>query len=205
MGNVNVIRGAFRPVSLGLLLASAVSACASPPPPFPELPRLDVSARLGSRNLCGLGVSPAIAISGVPRTTARYRLRMTNVDVLFQQPWQATVDVADTIPEGAIADYEAPCVGDLDEMAYYRYQRYRLEVMALDPQNRPLAYGQVYMPVRSVSATLERERAGLSPTAPDTWPPQAPPRIGLAMNDYGGVGTQVAPVIPQLPAPVPQP
>lgn len=208
MGKVNAIRGAFRPVSLGLLLASAVSACASPPPPFPELPRLGVLAQLTSRNLCGLGVSPAIAISGAPQATAQYRLRMTNIDVLFRQPWQTTVSAgsAGTIPEGAIADYVAPCVGDLSQFSFYRYQQYRLEVMALDPQNRPLAYGQTTLLAQSVNATLDRERAALRPVAPGTRPLQALPPIGAPVDNYDAIGTQVTPVlIPQLPGPVPQP
>jgi hypothetical protein len=209
MGKVNAIRGAFRPVSLGLLLAGAVSACASPPPPFPDLPRLGVSTQLGSRNLCGLGVSPAISISGAPQATAQYRLRLTNIDVLFQQPWQTTVSAegTGTIPEGAIADYTAPCVGELSLYTFYQYQRYRLEVMAVDQQNRPLAYGQASLLVQSVSTTLDRERAVLRQAAPGTPPPPAPPPIGRpALNDYNTIGTQVSPVlIPQIPGPVPQP
>ncbi|HEY1231171.1 MAG TPA: hypothetical protein VGF26_28035, partial [Ramlibacter sp.] len=73
-----------------VLIAGSAAACASPPAPFPDLPRLDVSTRLTSRNVCGLGVSPPINIAKAPSATAQYRLRMTNMDVMFQQPWQAT-------------------------------------------------------------------------------------------------------------------
>jgi hypothetical protein len=190
MGNVNAIRGAFRPASLGLLLAGAVSACASPPPPFPDLPRLGVSTHLGSRHLCGLGISPPISISGAPSATARYRLRLTNTDVLFPQPWQTTVpaDSPTAIAEGAIADYEAPCVGDLQLYTLYRHQSYRLEVMALDAQNRPLAYGEVRFPVESVSTTVDRERTVQRQAAPGTPAPRAPTVFGPGIpDDYGTI------------------
>src|SRR5262245_49213855 len=124
MGNVNAIRGrALAP--LALLLVGLLAGCASPPPPFPELPRLGVATTIGSKNLCGLGVSPAITINNAPPATAQYRLRMSNTDVLYQQPWTTTVTaVPNGFAEGAIADYDAPCVGDLRVYSFYRYHTY---------------------------------------------------------------------------------
>jgi hypothetical protein len=211
MGNVNAIRGVFRPVSLGLWLAwlaAAVAGCASPPPPFPELPRLDVSTRLGSRHLCGMGISPPIRIDSVPSETALYRLRLTNTDVLFQQPWQTTVPASSRqgIAEGAIADFVAPCVGELRLNSFYPYRRYRLEVMALDSQSRPLAYGQTTFLVRSVNSTLERERA----TGPRTPEPalDEPELIGpdALPQEYETLGPQMSPLmVPEIQSPVLQP
>jgi len=206
MGNVNAIRGAFRPVSLCVLLAGALAACASPPPPFPDLPRLTVATSFGSRNLCGLGVSPPIKITKAPPATAQYRLRMINTDVLFQTPWETTQPAkAEGFAEGDIADYEAPCVGELRLYTYYRYQQYRLEVLALDAQNRPLAYGSATVPVYSVGTMVDRERAAQRQGSPGTPEPQRPSIIGpVAPDDYDTLGPQVNPaLIPQIPVPQP--
>lgn len=211
MGKVNAIRRAFRPASVCVLLAGA-AACASPPPPFPELPRLSVSTQLGSRHLCGTGVSPPITIVNAPAATAQYRLRMTNMDVLFQDAWQTTVaaDSKAGFAEGAIADYTAPCVGELRFYAFYPYQQHRLEVLALDAQSRPLAYGQTIFLVEALSTAADRERATRRPgTAATTVPvPQAPMIIGPAVtrDDYNTIGPQISPMlVPQIQGPMPQP
>jgi hypothetical protein len=210
MGNVNAIRSsaALRLPALAVALGG-LAACASPAPPFPELPRLGVATQITSKNLCGLGVSPAISINQAPPATTQYRLRMTNTDVLYQQPWQTTVTaMPNGYSEGAIADYEAPCVGDLRVYSFYRYQTYRLEVLALDSQNRPLAYGQTTMLVQSVNTTLDRERSAKSRTAASPPTAQEAPAIiepvGPATVDT--TGRQVSPVlIPQIYNPINQP
>lgn len=203
MGNVNAIRGGA-PAPLALLLAGLLAGCASPAPPFPDLPRLGVATTIGSKNLCGLGVSPAISISNAPPATTQYRLRMSNTDVLYQQPWTTTVAaVPNGFAEGAIADYDAPCVGDLRVYSFYRYQTYRLEVLALDNQGRPLAYGQTQILVQSVNTTLDRERSAQrrgGSTAAEPTPsiiePVGPATVGTA-------GPQVNPVlIPQIYNPI---
>lgn len=206
MGIVNVIRGAFRPVSLCVLLAGAVAACASPPPPFPDLPRLRVSTYLGSRNLCGLGISPPIDIDKAPPGTAQYRLRMTNTDVLFQTPWQTTQPAKSKgFAEGDIADYQAPCVGDLRLYSAYTYQLYRLEVLALDDQSRPLAYGSTTVQVHSVNTMLDRERSAQRGGTQGT-PEQTPAIIGPVIPDDSGIGPRINPVLmPPVVSPVPQP
>jgi hypothetical protein len=208
MGNVNAIRVRVL-APLALLLAGALAGCATPPPPFPDLPRLGVATTFGSKNLCGLGVSPPININNAPPATTQYRLRLTNTDVLYQQPWQTTATaVPGGFTEGALADYEAPCVGDLRVYSFYRYQTYRLEVLALDAQNRPLAYGQTTVLVQSVNATLDRERSAQRRTA--SQPAVAAPTpaiiqpVGPATVDT--VGRQVSPVlIPQIYSPILQP
>lgn len=207
MGNVNAIRlRAAAP--LALLLAAVLVGCASPPPPFPDLPRLGVATTIGSKNLCGVGVSPPINITNAPPATTQYRLRLTNTDVLYSQPWQTTAGaVPGGFAEGALADYEAPCVGDLRVYSFYRYQTYRLEVLALDAQDRPLAYGQTTALVQSVNATLDRERSAQrragSPAAAAPTPALIQP-VGPATVDT--VGRQVSPVlIPQIYSPILQP
>jgi hypothetical protein len=207
MGKVNAIRGVRRLLPT-MLLAGLTAACASPAPPFPELPRLDVSTTLTSRNVCGLGVSPPINIGKAPPATAQYRLRMTNTDVLFQQPWQTTVEAKPGgFAEGMIADYQAPCVGDLRLYSFYRFQQYRLEVLALDAQSRPLAYGSTNFLLQSISSMQDRERSSQARRTPDA--PVARPSevVGPMMGPVGPntIGPQIDPnLIPQIFGPIDQ-
>lgn len=211
MGNVNAIRGArgMRRMLPAVFLAGFAAACASPAPPFADLPRLDVATKLTSRNVCGLGVSPPITIGKTPPATAQYRLRMTNLDVLFQQPWQTTVDaVPNGLTEGAIADYQAPCVGDLRVYSFYRYQQYRLEVLALDGQNRPLAYGSTTFLLQSISSMQDRERNPNARRMPEIAVPESTDVVGPTMGPVGPdtIGPQINPtLIPQIFGPVDQP
>jgi hypothetical protein len=197
MGKVNAIRhpvsGACRAMAPLALLTLA--ACASPPPQFPELPRLDVATRITSRNMCGLGVSPAVSIANAPAATARYRFRMTNTDVLFQQPWQATVPATPTgYGEGALPDYEGPCLGERRLYTYSPYFNYRFEALALDAQDRPLAYGQTNLVVQSLPETIELERAARGQAAPLRTPPP------------GTVNPIINPALyPRLPGPIYEP
>jgi hypothetical protein len=125
----------------------ALAACAPASPLFPELPRLQVSTGFGIQNLCGLGVSPAIAVKDAPAGTTRYRVRMTNTSVVLQTPWQETLPAGPTgIAEGAAPSYPPPCMGTYQQYAY------RFEVMALDASDRPLAYGQT----SATAVTLDR-------------------------------------------------
>jgi hypothetical protein len=209
MGNVNAIRGRAA-APLALLLAGLLEGCASPPPPFPDLPQLSFSSQITSKNLCGLGVSPAISVNNAPPATAQYRLRMTNTDVLYQQPWQTTVTAVPNgqFSEGAIADYEAPCVGDLRVYTFYRYYTYRFEILALDTQGRPLAYGQTSFLVQSVNTTLDRERSNQRRAGSQAAPPPSTPSIiePVGPATVGTIGRQVSPVlIPQIYNPLEQP
>jgi hypothetical protein len=207
MGNVNAIRSALTCVRVLVpaALAALAAGCASPPPPFPELPQLSVSTQIASRNLCGLGVSPPINIANAPPATARYRMRLTNTSVLFQSPWQTTADaVPGGFAEGTLADYQAPCVGELRVNSFYPYHSYRLEVLALDAQNRALAYGATTFLVQSVTTTLELERAARGAARP----PQAPAAIGPAVDpaDAESIGRFVSPsLVPQIQGPVYRP
>ena len=213
MGNVNAIRSSrWRCLRLAsIAFAALVAACASPPPAYPDLPRLRVSTAFGSRNICGLGISPRISIDKAPATTTQYRLRLTDMDVLFQTPWQVTLEAKPGgFAEGDILDYQAPCVGDLRLYSSYWYHQYRLEVLALDAQNRPVAYGSTTAQVRSINSTLDSERASqrrATPGSPSSQPePQAPPPPiigpGLGINEYNSIGPVSPLLVPQVPAPV---
>jgi hypothetical protein len=186
MENGNAIRRAARRAApaVGLL---TLAACANPPPPFPDLPRLNVATQITSRNMCGLGVSPAIDIGKAPAATERYRIRMTNMSVLWQDPWETTATAAPGgFREGALADYEGPCIGERRLYALTPYLSYRFEVLALDARDRPLAYGQTSLVVRSISETIEQERGAAGGSTP--LPPASPlesainPIVNPALN-----------------------
>jgi hypothetical protein len=177
MENGNAIRRTARRAApaIGLL---ALTACATPPPPFSDLPRLNVTTQITSRNMCGLGVSPAIDIGDSPAGTERYRIRMTNMSVLWQDPWETTATAAPGgFREGALADYEGPCIGERRLYALTPYFSYRFEVLALDARDRPLAYGRTSLLVRSISETIEQERAAASRSTP--LPPASPPESAI--------------------------
>jgi hypothetical protein len=140
-----------------------LSACASPPPkPFPDLPRLTVSTQFSVQNLCDVGLSPRIALGGVPDGTASYAVQISDIMVLFQTPWRETIPLASKaeIPEGAAKTYEGPCLGDMTRFvpaAPYGYE-HRVEVLAQDAQGQPLAYGSTTVMVESPYLTARRER-----------------------------------------------
>ncbi len=186
MEKVNAIRRtACRAATVAAVLG--LGACASPPPPFPDLPRLSVATQITSRNMCGLGVSPAITIGNAPAATSSYRFRMINTDVLLQEPWQTTIAAAPNgYTEGALADYEGPCFGERRLYTAAPYFIYRFEVLALDAGNRPVAYGQTSLVVWSISATIEQEKAaggGSVPMLPPAPPPSSiNPLINPALN-----------------------
>jgi hypothetical protein len=148
----------------------ALAACAPTPPLFPELPRLQVSTGFGIQNLCGPGVSPAITVKDAPAGTTRYRVRMTNTSVLVQTAWQDTLPASPTgIAEAAAASYPPPCMGTYQQYAY------RFEVMALDADDRPLAYGQTTATAVALDRLVRQARStpakpGAAATAPSPAP-----------------------------------
>jgi hypothetical protein len=165
---------AIRPSLTAVAALLALASCAPATPPYPELPRLTVATGFGVRNLCGLGVSPAIAVTNAPSGTVRYRVRMTNTSVLVQTPWQETIPATkDGIAEGAAASYPAPCMG-----TFQQYQ-YRFDVMALDANDRPLAYGQAATTAVALDRLVRQARrtpgAATPPSASNV--PGAPPVI----------------------------
>lgn len=186
-----------RPLLLAALLALA--SCAPPAPVMPELPRLTVAAGFGPKNLCGLGVSPAIAITGAPNGTTRYRVRMSNLDVLWQTAWQDTLPAGEGgVTEGASVSYPPPCLGT------FQQYRYRFEVLALDSGERPLAYGQT----TALAVPLDRlVRQQPTPAPSNTGPDRAPtsPTVLEREDDtqlfgtspYRNPGPIVAPYPPQ--------
>jgi hypothetical protein len=179
----------------------ALATCAPAPPLFPELPRLQVATGFGIQNLCGPGVSPAIAVAGAPAGTTRYRVRMTNTSVLLQTAWQDTLPASPTgIAEGASTSYPPPCMGTYQQYAY------RFEVMALDASDRPLAYGQT----TATAVTLDRlaRQARNTPAKPGAPAAPAGPAPVLEREDdndifgtlpYRNYGPIVSPT-PVVPA-----
>jgi hypothetical protein len=148
-------------------VVATLAGCAPFPEAFPELPRLTVATKFGIKNLCRLGVSPAISVTNPPSGATLYTVQMTNIDVLYQQPWQETLPAqGGSIPEGAAPSYAAPCPGDL------QIHRYRFEVLALDSDRRPLAYGQTTIATGSLNVLVRKTRGGQTgtPTEPAATP-----------------------------------
>lgn len=141
---------------------AALSACAAQPP-SPQ--SMAVSVAFGMRNYCGLGVSPAIAVSNPPPGTARYRVRMVNTEVMFPTPYETTVESAGpAIAEGAMADYPGPCPGE------FQRPRYRFTVTAVDGGGRALASAENIQLIVPLSLLVQRNREGIeqAPVSPTT-------------------------------------
>jgi hypothetical protein len=157
-------------IALGLGLAGLVAACGPARGPYPELQRLTLGMRLGLENLCTGSQSPPIRIVGAPETTATYRIRLTNVSVLWPTPREWSVAAPrekGLLPFGAIEGWAGPCPGDLQR------DRYRLEVQALDAAGSRIAYGQAEETVDPVNEQAQRmwRRAGSAPPPDPTVPP----------------------------------
>lgn len=141
-----------------MAVCGVLAACASDP--APGMPRMNLEVGFGVKNLCGLGVSPAMALSPMPAGTTRWRVKLTNIDALIQTPWEATLPATGpAIAEGAAANYVAPCPGDT------RIFRYRTEVVALDGEGRALAYGVAVRAIASL-ASLARSRGDVAAPPP---------------------------------------
>lgn len=163
---------AIRPSGAALTAAFALlalAACAPTPPLYPELPRLTVSTGFGVQNLCNEGVSPAIGIAGAPKDTARYRVRMTNISVVLQTAWQDTLPATPSgIAEGVAPSYPPPCMGTFQQYSY------RFEVMALDANDRPLAYGTTTASAQTLDRLVRQARNAPRPGTPGNAPAVAP-------------------------------
>jgi hypothetical protein len=216
--------GLVGPAALLLLAAG----CANDRGPHPELPRMGLYAAFTSHNLCGLGVSPEIRFIKPPPNATTYRIKMTNVSALsgpsseFTLPASMAFDRSGqmVIPEGAIADFPAPCV---PEGIIQQYFNYRMEVLALE-NGRPLAYGWNFSVAYSLSRQLgyeqlaeqqrRRERIAARGASPQPAPapaasPSSQDAANTAANTPTGAGTpspsQAQPddISPQPSAPPP--
>lgn len=169
-----------------LALLAAAAGCAPNVPDQAGLPVLGVRTAFGPQNLCGLGISPAIGLANVPRGVARFDVRMTNLDVLFQTPWQASVPATgNEIRQGAATPFPAPCPGEQQLFTM------RFEVLARDANGRALAYGNTVVAAQSAERTIramrqsEREGTpyGARPVVPAMPPTPAGPVGPLAPAD----------------------
>ncbi len=138
------------------LAAAAVSVlanCANDRGPYPNLPPIGVHAEFTSRNLCGLGVSPEIALGSVPQNVAMYRLLITEVSTLRSPRWQADFPATgSSIPEAALEGFDLPCPGERQILTY------RLEVMALAANGQPLGYGWGFSNATSLPEQIQYEQ-----------------------------------------------
>lgn len=133
----------------------ALAACASEPANDPRAMAIDVT--FGLANLCSQGVSPEITVINPPAATAKYAIRMRNIDVLLPSPWEATVNASGAvIPQGAAADYRGPCPGQ------FQRHRYRFTVTALDAGGQALAEAQAVQLAVAASAFVQRNQEGIA-------------------------------------------
>lgn len=151
--------------ALAATLLAALAGCTIAEPGPVGVPRMGVRSFLDIRHLCSLGVSPPIAIDEGPGT-GRYRVRMTNVSVLYAPPTEFEVSVeGQEIPEGGLAGYRGICPGETQSFSI------RIEVAALDPQGRTAAYGYTF-----VSASPTTRLMRLNPTQRPRMPERLPGR-----------------------------
>jgi hypothetical protein len=154
-----------------------VAACAGDAGPYPDLPVLGISGKFSSKNLCSLGVSPALMLSQLPVGTAIYRVRMTDVSVLMGARWQGEVPARGAaIPEGALAELPLPCPAEKQTLTF------RLEVMALTADGRPLAYGWNFLSAQSIENVLSVEREQAKSRQPADVTPVRPSRPPFFTN-----------------------
>lgn len=149
---------------------AVVGGCAQAPQPYADLPALQVSTRIALANMCAGSQSPPIGLANVPPGTARFRVRLSNLSVLRQQPVEWTIPVSEErtlIPIGALAGYVGPCPGDTQAFTY------RFEVLALGAGDRPAGYGMARIRVSSVNALAQEtwRRATRSDPIDPTRPP----------------------------------
>lgn len=164
----------LRPLATLAMILSASSMVACAPMgkvTYGDLPQLRVGVRLGLENLCAGSQSPPIALQNVPASTASYRVRMSNISVLMQTPSEWTIPAPAEpalVPIGALPGYSGPCPGEFQRFTY------RLEVMALDAQGRPAAFGVANMLVASVNKMAQEtwRRAGRDSGTDPSLPPE---------------------------------
>jgi len=163
----------LRPLAALVMILSGSSLVACAPmtrTSYRDLPQLRVGVRLGLENLCAGSQSPPIALQNVPAGTASYRVRMSNISVMLQTPNEWTIPAPAEpalVPIGALPGYSGPCPGELQRFTY------RLEVMALDAQGRPAAFGVANMLAVSVNKTAQEtwRGAGRSSAVDPSLPP----------------------------------
>ena len=166
------------------MAAAALVSCGASEVPFGGLPRLSVDAEFAIQNLCDIGVSPQIRLANVPHDTAKYLVQITNTYVLIQTPWREVIPASSMseIPEGAAKTYVAPCIGDnlrFPPLARDGYL-YRVEVLAEDATDRPLAYGVTtsyvqspYLAARRLRQLQQQGQGNTTATQPAPSPPPA--------------------------------
>ena len=151
-----------------LLALPLMSGCANDPGPHPELSRLGVFTRVTSRNMCGLGVSPAIGVYEAPAGTAFYRVQMRLINALGAPGWTGEARATGPIiAEGAFPDFPGPCPPERQVFSY------RLEVMALAADGRPLAFGWNFFGVLPIGREVATEEL-IAAHGGDPFPP--PPK-----------------------------
>ncbi len=149
--------------ALAAVLLLAVAGCTVAEPGPAGVRRMGVRSFLDIRHLCSLGVSPPIALDEGPGT-GRYRVRMTNMSVLYAPPTEFDVSVEGSeIPEGGLDGYRGICPGETQSFSI------RIEVAALDAQGRTAAYGYTLVSA-SPTTRLMRLSPGQRPRMPERLP-----------------------------------
>jgi hypothetical protein len=140
--------GTIRAAVVAATALTVLAACASERPGPANVPQMGVRSFLDIRHLCSLGVSPPIALDDAPGPGS-YRVRMTNISVLFAPAVDFDVVLAGSeIPEGALDGYRGICPGESQSFSI------RIEVAALDAQGRTGAYGYTHVSATSTTRLM---------------------------------------------------
>jgi phosphatidylethanolamine-binding protein (PEBP) family uncharacterized protein len=122
------------------MVVLATAACATDPSKDTSLPRMEIDYAFAPKHKC-LGVSPEIRLRNVPRGTATYEVKMTDLDVPSFQHWSQTIPATGPViaedagrVEGGVR-YYGPCPPS-------GTHRYQIEVVARDANQNVLGYGE---------------------------------------------------------------
>jgi hypothetical protein len=142
--------GTLRPAAIAMAALTFLVACTGttvPPTPV-GAQQMSVRSFFDIRHLCSLGISPPIELDNAPQA-ARYRIRFTNTSVLYAPPVDFEVAAnGPAIAEDALPGYRGACPGEMQSFLF------RLEVLALDAQNRAVGFGYTMMSAESTTRLM---------------------------------------------------
>lgn len=135
---------------MGFCIAVVLISCAQSPGVASEPEKADsvkaggmsIDFKWARENLCERGFSPEITVSGIPEGTARFKVRLRDLNMTSYNHGGGEVenDGSGIIRAGDLKDYRGPCppMGDT--------HRYSFTVQALDAAGKMLAKAEKTVP-----------------------------------------------------------